>query len=430
MDQELMQAYTALLRRELKLSLGCTEPIAIAYGAAYARDVLGCMPQRITVRCSGNVIKNASSVIVPLTGGERGIAAAAAAGAISARADLKLEVLTALTSDAPRKIQQALADGLVEVLPLETSHPLHIITEASAAGRRASVEIVDEHTRIGRVSLDGRELHGGAGAEDGAGDFPVGEIPLQSILAYADQVDLTDVADVLRTQVDCNLAVAREGLSQVWGAAVGQTLLSAHPDDLRTRLCSAAAAGSDARMNGCPLPVVINSGSGNQGITVSVPVALYAQERRIPEDRLLRGLCVANLIALKQKAHLGRLSAFCGAMCAATAAVCAIAYLDGAGAEVIGQIIGNALGTSGGMFCDGAKSSCAGKIAVALETAFLGYDMAKHGRHYGPYEGVVQGDAEETIAAIGRIGGQGMQETDRFILASILQGEKAQAARA
>ena len=423
MDQALIQSYTALLQQELKASLGCTEPIAIAYSAAYARKVLGQMPEHITVFCSGNVIKNAASVVVPLTGGMRGIEAAAAAGAISGRADLQLEVLTVLTPASHELIRNAISRGLVDVKPLETQHTLHIITEACAAGNRATVEIIDNHSQIGQVTRNGAVLHCAAAAEETGHTISARDITLQNILEYAEQVDLSTILPTLERQISYNLAVAQEGLNHPWGAQVGKTLMEQNGGDLRSRICASAAAASDARMNGCPLPVVINSGSGNQGITVSVPVAIYAEANQIPHDKMLRALCVANLTALKQKAYIGRLSAFCGALCAATAAVCAIAYLDGAAEDVIGRIIVNSLATTGGMFCDGAKSSCAGKIAVSLKSAFLAYDMAKANRVYGPYEGLVRSDVESTIEAIGRVGSEGMRETDRMILETIARAD-------
>ena len=414
--QETCQLFTRFLEEELVPAMGCTEPIAIAYGAAYARRLLGKTPTAYDVQCSGNIIKNAMAVTVPQTGGLVGIQAAVLSGAIGGDADRALEVLTTVTEEDLVQVRQAMEAGIVTVRPLDTTHTLHIIIRETAGDDWVSVEILDTHTGLGEVVKNGEVLRQ---RQEKVQEDPYAQrrcLNLKDILAYADTVDLDDVKELLERQVAYNMAISQEGLSNPWGASVGQTLLRYTGEDLRTRMKAAAAAGSDARMNGCTLPVIINSGSGNQGITVSLPVAVYAEHIGASHEKMLRALCVANLLAIHQKTGIGRLSAFCGAVCAATGAVAGIAYLDGASYEVMSQAIVNSLGNVGGMVCDGAKSSCAAKIASSLESALLGYEMAKEQRGFTNGEGIVKADVEATIASVGRMAAAGMRSTDREIL--------------
>ncbi len=414
--QETCQLFTRFLEEELVPAMGCTEPIAIAYGAAYARRLLGKTPTAYDVQCSGNIIKNAMAVTVPQTGGLVGIQAAVLSGAIGGDADRALEVLTTVTEEDLVQVRQAMEAGIVTVRPLDTTHTLHIIIRETAGDDWVSVEILDTHTGLGEVVKNGEVLRQ---RQETVQEDPYAQrrcLNLKDILAYADTVDLDDVKELLERQVAYNMAISQEGLSNPWGASVGQTLLRYTGEDLRTRMKAAAAAGSDARMNGCTLPVIINSGSGNQGITVSLPVAVYAEHIGASHEKMLRALCVANLLAIHQKTGIGRLSAFCGAVCAATGAVAGIAYLDGASYEVMSQAIVNSLGNVGGMVCDGAKSSCAAKIASSLESALLGYEMAKEQRGFTNGEGIVKADVEATIASVGRMAAAGMRSTDREIL--------------
>ena len=335
--QETCQLFTRFLEEELVPAMGCTEPIAIAYGAAYARRLLGKTPTAYDVQCSGNIIKNAMAVTVPQTGGLVGIQAAVLSGAIGGDADRALEVLTTVTEEDLVQVRQAMEAGIVTVRPLDTTHTLHIIIRETAGDDWVSVEILDTHTGLGEVVKNGEVLRQ---RQETVQEDPYAQrrcLNLKDILAYADTVDLDDVKELLERQVAYNMAISQEGLSNPWGASVGQTLLRYTGEDLRTRMKAAAAAGSDARMNGCTLPVIINSGSGNQGITVSLPVAVYAEHIGASHEKMLRALCVANLLAIHQKTGIGRLSAFCGAVCAATGAVAGIAYLDGASYEVMSQ---------------------------------------------------------------------------------------------
>ena len=415
LEPAVMQAYTQILHNELKEALGCTEPIAIAYAAAYATKLLGRLAEHFRVSCSGNIIKNVKAVTVPQTGGMTGIEAAVLIGAIGGDADLGMQVLTCVTDADRETLRACMEKHMVEVSLLESAHVLHIVIEATSGSDCVSVEIIDSHTQLGTVIKNGVVLHEleAVAVEDNRRLYET--LNIESILTYADTVDLETVRDVLQRQVDCNLAIAREGLEHGWGESVGKTLI-ARDNTLYTKLAATAAAGSDARMNGCALPVVINSGSGNQGMTIGIPVALYAQEKGLSKEKMYRALCVANLIAAHQKTSIGKLSAFCGAVSAAAGAACGIAYLDGATIDVISQTLINCIATIGGMVCDGAKSSCAGKIAAALNTAFLGYEMAKAQHVFRSGEGIVKDDVEQTITSVGRMAAKGMRSTDTEIL--------------
>ncbi len=409
------EAFTSILRDELQMALGCTEPIAIAYCAACTTRLLGKCADRFEVYCSGNIIKNVKAVTVPQTGGMVGIEAAVLIGAIAGDASLKMEVLSHVTDQNREELIQRMNQGIVKVNLLNTAHPLHIIIEAFSGQNSASVEIVDEHTQLGTVKKNGEVLH--QLEKDAVKDNLKQRqaLNLKDILEYANTVELAEVEDVLERQIKCNLEISQEGLSNMWGAAVGQTLMK-NEKDLYAKLCAAASAGSDARMNGCAMPVVTNSGSGNQGMTISIPVALYAKEKKYSRETMLRGLCVANLTAVHQKAAIGKLSAFCGAVSAAAGAACGIAFMDGADLGVISQTLVNCIASVGGMVCDGAKSSCAAKIAIALNSAFIGYEMAKLDRGFRNGEGIVKEDVEATISSVGRMAAKGMRQTDTEIL--------------
>lgn len=409
-------AYTAILWEELQTAMGCTEPIALAYCAAYAARLLEKMPERCVVSCSGNIIKNVKSVTVPQTGGRKGIEAAVLAGIIGGDPERKLEVLTSVTDAHREKLGELLEQGIVKVELLDTEHLLHIIVTLTAGDDTASVELIDGHTNLGNVTRNGQVLHERHETESKKSLLRYDLLNVRDILRYADTVDLKDIEDLLENQVEKNSAIAQEGLTHEWGAAVGKTLLACAQNNVWTRARASAAAGSDARMNGCAMPVVINSGSGNQGLTVSMPVVVYARERNASHEKLLRALCVSNLIAIRQKREIGKLSAYCGAVCAAVGAACGVAYLDGASYEVVSQTIVNAIACIGGMVCDGAKSSCAGKIASALDCAFFGYKMAAMGHGYQNGDGLVKENVEQTIDSIGCMARDGMRGTDREIL--------------
>lgn len=409
--------YTQILKDELQTALGCTEPVTIAFAAAYARKLLGKMPDRIEVLCSGNIIKNVKAVTVPQTGGRKGIEAAVLIGAVGGDPDRGMEVLKDITDMHKKELDRLYGQGLVKVDLLDTDHVLHVVLRAWTGSDRVSVEVIDAHTKLGDVSVNGRTLH--SRKEEKTQQMSREFMNVKDIVSYADHVSVDQIRDILTAQIECNADIAREGMENCWGAQVGKTAQEMNFFRFAD-ICAGASAGSDARMNGCPLPVVINSGSGNQGITASVPVIRYARENQVSEDMLLRALCVSNLITIHQKTGIGKLSAFCGVVSAAAGAVCGIAYLEGQTYETLLEIISNTVATCGGMICDGAKSSCAAKISTALYSAFLGYELAKKGTSFRDGEGIVRGDGEQTIANIGRVASKGMRSTDREILKIML----------
>ena len=415
--KELSAQYVALLRRELIPALGCTEPIAIAYAAARARRLLGCMPTSMTVHCSGNIIKNVKSVIVPTTNGLRGIDTSAILGALAGDPELGMEVLRNIKPEQVEHVRQLRDTGMCKILPLKSTANLHILLEVSGNGHSALVEIRDAHTNVIREERDGMVVTGTVsgcasptGSEQGYCDLSI-----ENIYWFAKTVNLSEIEPILEKQLDYNMAIAQEGLRGEWGAQVGKTLL-ASGDSLANRAAAYAAAGSDARMGGCVLPVIINSGSGNQGMTVSLPVIVFAQEKGLSREEILRALALSNLVALFQKSFIGKLSAYCGAVCAACGSAAGIAYLCGDSLEVIEDTVVNTIANVSGMGCDGAKSSCAAKIATAVQAGFLGHEMAIRGHAFRNGEGLVKSDADKTVEVFGRMAREGMRTTDEEIL--------------
>lgn len=418
MLQKIYATYVALLKEELTIAMGCTEPIAIAYAAAKARQVLGKLPERCTVFCSGNIVKNVMGVTVPNSGGAKGITIAALLGLVGGNADQVLNVLADITEDDIAVAKQMEAEGRCSCELVPNVENLYIRIQVEACGESALVEIRDYHSNITKIIKNGEvvlDLTAPRAEEQEAIDRSL--LNLKDILTFADVVDLDDIREVLEKQIECNSAISKEGLEHCWGAQVGRTIMEGpEADALIEQARAYAAAGSDARMSGCALPVVINSGSGNQGITVTMPLLVYAKAYGIDHERTLRALAAANLIAMHQKKYVGSLSAFCGVASAAAASACAIAYMLGADYEEIGGILTNTLGTIGGMVCDGAKSSCAAKISAAVATALFSMEMSRKGRVFRPGEGLVEDDVEATIASIGRMGRDGMRSTDLEIL--------------
>ena len=415
MNQQQYDNYVKILHSELIPAMGCTEPIAVAFAAAKARNVLGCMPETIIAICSGNIIKNVKSVIVPNSGGQRGIEAAAVLGAVAGKSDLGLQVISQVTPEQSAEAKILLSKGMCTCKLAEGVDNLYIHIIASAGANSAEVEIRTKHDHISRIIKNGTVLLESPDIQtEVSGDKS--QLNVKDILDFANTVELEDVQTVLEMQIKCNSAISEEGLTNTWGAAVGQTILEDEGSSTLQKARAAAAAGSDARMNGCALPVVINSGSGNKGITCCMPIVVYAKELGSSHEQLLRALTLANLVAIHQKRYIGNLSAYCGAVSAATGAACGIAYLQGADYDLIGTTIINSIGTTGGIICDGAKSSCAAKISAAVEAAVLGYGMARRGRRFEFGEGIVDGDYEQTIRNIGCIGREGMKTTDVTIL--------------
>ncbi|MDY2937792.1 MAG: L-serine ammonia-lyase, iron-sulfur-dependent, subunit alpha [Fusicatenibacter sp.] len=416
MDKLLYNNYVKILKNELVPALGCTEPIAIAYAAAKAREVLGQMPESIELCCSGNIIKNVKGVKVPNSNGLKGIDVAATLGVVGGRADRELEVLEDVTQEDIEKTKELVAAGFCTCTLKEGVENLYIVARVDAGEHSAEVTIVNRHTLISRIVKDGEVLYSIAANEESPEYVDKSLLNVRDILLFADEVDLEDVREVLTRQITMNSAIAEEGLSHPYGAQVGRTLLKEYGNDVKIRARARAAAGSDARMGGCSLPVVINSGSGNQGMTVSLPVIEFAKELKVSEEKLYRALVVSNLIAIHQKKYIGSLSAYCGAVSAACGAGAAITYLYGGDYEDVSFTIVNTIANVGGIVCDGAKSSCAAKIASAVDAAIMAHFMGMNHRTFQPGEGIVQEDVEGTIKSMGYIGRVGMKDTDTEIL--------------
>ena len=406
-----------ILERELVCAMGCTEPIALAYCAATARSVLGAIPDRIRVEASGNIIKNVKSVVVPNTGGRRGIAAAAAIGVLGGDEKAELEVISRVSSDAKEALGPYLEATPIEVAPLESENLLDMIVTVFKGDRCAKVRIANEHTNIVYMERDGEVLLekdcAGPETEEALPDYAL--LTVENIYDFACTCALDDVRPILDRQIRLNTAIAEEGLRRDYGANIGKVLLTTG-DDLRTKAKAWAAAGSDARMNGSEMPVVICSGSGNQGLTASLPVIVYAEGLNAGSEKLYRALLISNLITLHCKSSIGRLSAYCGAVSAGAGAGAGVAFLHGGDERVIAHTIVNCLAITSGIVCDGAKSSCAAKIATAVETGIFGYDMFRHGQQFYGGDGLVMKGVENSIASFGRLGRVGMRETDQEII--------------
>ena len=415
------QQYLDILHEELRPAMGCTEPIALAYAGAKARELLGMLPERVVAYVSGNIIKNVKSVIVPNTDGLHGIGPAICAGVVAGKAEKQLEVI----SQVSRQEQLALKDFLnktpVEIHQSESNLIFDIDLRLFAGENTARVRIVNHHTNIVRLEKNGEVLL----------DLPVTEssedhltdkscLSIERIVEFADNLNTEDVADCVGRQIQYNMAIAEEGLRNSWGANVGSVILHRQGQTVEKRACAYAAAGSDARMSGCEMPVIIISGSGNQGITASVPVVIYGQELGASEAEILRAVAVSDLVTIHQKTGIGRLSAYCGAISAGCGAGAGIAYLQGGGVRGVAHAVVNAVAILSGTICDGAKPSCAAKIAAAVEAGILGFDMYMDGQQFYGGDGIITKGADKTLTNIGRLAREGMRETDRTILEIML----------
>ena len=419
-----MDAYVAILEEELVLATGCTEPIAIAYAAAKLRDTLGCAPERVKAEVSGNILKNVKSVVVPGTGGMKGIAAAIAAGIVAGDPAAELQVIGSVGKSDLAAIRAYKDATPVEVACMEdTPCMLDIRLTGFAGDDSAVVRIANNHTNVIHVEKNGEVFVDQpvvASAEDHLQDKSV--LNLAEILEFAKKVPIERIEALIQRQIDCNSEIAYAGLSGKWGAAVGCTLLE-FSNDIRTEARAYAAAGSDARMSGCELPVVIVSGSGNQGITASMPVVRFARSMNVSNEKLIRAVAVSDLITIHQKTGIGRLSAFCGAVSAGIGAAAGIAFLYDEPYEIIAETVTTAMGMISGTVCDGAKPSCAAKIAAAVEAGLLSYNMARKGRRFHGGDGIVTRGVEGTIRNIGILAREGMRETDKVILKIMLECE-------
>ena len=422
MDSILYENYLNILRQELVPALGCTEPIAIAYTAAKARQILGEFPDSVEMELSGNIIKNVKGVTVPNSGGMKGVEAAAVLGITGGDPSQALEVLEHVTDREIDEAEKLLKAGFCDCVLKDDVANLYI--EAYAVCKKtekseALVVIEDEHTNITHIEKDGQVLFHKEKKEycqerEKTPDKSL--LNLEDIITFANEVQITDVEKVLGRQIKYNTRIAEEGLRNPWGAQVGRVVLEEFGEDVKWRAVAKASAGSDARMSGCALPVIINSGSGNQGMTCSLPVIEFGKELKKSKEEIYRALCVSNLVALNQKKYIGSLSAYCGAVCAAAGAGAGITYLCGGTLEQIENTVVNTIADAGGIVCDGAKPSCAAKISTALQAAILSHKMAMRGLTFARGEGLVMDCPEDTIKAVGYVGRAGMKQTDVEIL--------------
>ena len=411
----------SILHEELIPAEGCTEPIAVAYAAAKARALLAEPVARCRLLVSGPIIKNVKSVVIPHTDGQKGLKAAVAAGILGGDADAGLEVLSHVGVTEQREIPAFLDAHEIDIRAAENDIPFYIDLTLFGESHSARVVIQDAHTNITRLERDGAVLSASSGAFGGTSRTDRGVLNVRDILDFAETVDIADVQPVIGRMVALNSAISEEGLRGEWGAQIGKTLLACCGEDVYMRARAAAAAGSDARMSGCELPVVIASGSGNQGITCSMPVVTYARHLGSSEERLTRALVLSALVTVHQKTRIGPVSAFCGAVCAGVGAGCGVAFLQGADLSAINHTIVNAIAICSGMVCDGAKPSCAAKISVAVDAGLLGYGMYCRNQQFRRGEGIVKRDVEHTIEAVCDMAHNGMKQTDKRILEIMLE---------
>lgn len=414
-EDSLYSIYVQILKEELVMAMGCTEPIAISYACAKATQVLDHLPDRIVVKASGSIIKNVKSVIVPHTNGLKGIEVAAAAGALYGDADAKLEVLSRATREQIEELPEYVQNTNITVQHIEQGHVFDLEIHVYYEQEHASVRIVDTHTNIVQIEKNWQVIF-----EDKTTSLELkadhSTLIMKQIWDFSQTVDIDDVKEILDRQITCNMAIANEGIHNSYGANIGHVILNMDSDCVKTRAKAYAAAGSDARMNGCELPVVINSGSGNQGITCCVPVVVYAKELDCTQEQLYRALVLSNLTAIYIKTGIGTLSAFCGAVSAGAAAGAGIAYLHNGTYKEIQHTIVNALAILSGTICDGAKASCAAKIASSVDAGIMGYYMYKNKQQFYAGDGIVAHSVDETIQNIGTLGSQGMLQTNDKII--------------
>jgi len=411
-------AYLDILGEELVPAMGCTEPIAIAYAAAKARQILGKLPDKVVIQASDNIIKNVKSVVVPNTGNLRGIKASAVAGIVAGDADKVLEVISCVDDQGRKEIHDFLESKEVTICEHHSDLTFDIVVTVFSGTSEASVQISHFHTNIVLITKNKKILLQNQECEEikptNLTDRSM--MNVKDILEFAESVVISDVKDLLEQQIEYNTRIAAEGLRGDWGANIGSVLLDIWGDDIKVRAKAMAAAGSDARMGGCSLPVVIVSGSGNQGLTASLPVIEYAKDLGVAKETLYRALVVSNLVTIHQKTGIGRLSAYCGAVSAGVGAGAGITWLHGGRFKEVAHTIVNALATVSGIICDGAKPSCAAKIAAAVEAGMLGFYMYQKGQQFYGGDGIVKKGVENTISNIGRLGREGMRETDKEII--------------
>ena len=417
----LYQQYLAILKEELRPAMGCTEPIALAYAGALAKKLLGADPERVQVAVSGNIIKNVKSVVVPNTGGLRGIAAAVCAGIIAGDAEKELQVISEVSLEQQTQLRHFMDTVNCTIMPSDSSLVFDIDITLLRGDESARVRIVNHHTNVvyqRKIDTVLLELPITETSEDHLTDKSC--LTIEKIVEFADSLEIEDVREYVSKQIAYNMDIAKAGLEGNWGANIGSVILRRQGASLEKRACAWAAAGSDARMSGCEKPVIILSGSGNQGITASVPVAIVAREMNVSEDDLIRAVVVSDLVTIHQKTGIGRLSAYCGAISAGCGAGAGIAYLRGGRFHAVAHTVVNAIAILSGTICDGAKPSCAAKIAAAVDAGILGYDMYLENQQFYGGDGIVTKGVDKTVINVGRLAREGMKETDKTILEIML----------
>lgn len=421
LEQNMIRNFLDILREELIPAMGCTEPIALAYAAAKGRQVLGKAPETIRARCSGNIVKNVRCVQIPNSGGMTGIEAAVALGAFGGDAEKGMEVLSTVTPQDRQAVRAFLGEGRCTVDFLDSDIPLHFVIEETAGEDTVTVEIRYAHTNIYAITRNGKICYQTTETANHPVQADRSQLTIDRIKQFADEVPLAEIRPILERQIRCNMDIAYEGMAGQYGLGIGKIIRASYPESPLTRMKAYAAAASEARMEGCDMPVIINSGSGNQGIASSVPVIVYARENSLPQEKLYRALAFSALLTIHQKEYIGKLSAFCGAVSASCASAAAITYLAGGTSKQIKDTVDNTLANIPGIICDGAKASCAAKIASSLDAAMMAHYLAMQGKSYSADTGILKEEAEDTISCVGYIGKIGMRQTDKEIIRLMLE---------
>ncbi len=414
-------SYVKILNAELVPAMGCTDPIVIAYCAAKAKEVLGCMPDRVDLQVSGNLVKNAKCVVVPNTDGLIGMRAAAAAGLVGGDPAVALEVLSSVSEEQQAEIRSYMETAEIRIGATDGKEMLEVIATVYGGGHSARCRIARSYSNVVLLEKDGQVLFEAPLSDSPGGGTDKSALNVRDIVEFARIVDLSVVDDPLKQQVEYNMNAAKAGFEGDWGGCVGKTILKSRPGNVHTKAVAAAAAGIDARMGGCTVPIIIIAGSGDQGLTASIPVITYAREMGKSEEEMLRALIVADLVGIEGRFYTGTMSAYCGCLCAATGAGAGIAFLEGMTAEEICRVVINGAGMLPGMICDGAKPACAGKAAMGIESMLLAVDLVREGAGFHGGDGILSADADETLRAVGRVASEGMRQTDLVIQDIMLQ---------
>ena len=415
------EAYCKILHAELVPAMGCTDPIVIAFCAAKAKEVLGCMPEKTELQVSGNLVKNAKCVVVPNTDGLIGMRAAAAAGLVGGDPAVALEVLSSVKPEQKAEIRSYMETAEITIGPTDGRESLEVIATVYGGGHSAKCRIARSYSNVVLLEKDGQVLFEAPLSDSPGGGTDKSVLKVKDIVEFAKICDLKDVEEPLKRQVEYNMAAAEAGFAGDWGGRVGKTILQSRPAGIRTKAVASAAAGIDARMGGCTVPIIIIAGSGDQGLTASIPTITYAKELGKSEEEMLRALLVADLVGIEERFYTGTMSAYCGCLCAASGAGAGIAFLLGMGADAVARVVNTGLGMLPGMICDGAKPACAGKAAMAIESMMLAIDMEQAGTGFRGGDGILFEDADWTIRAVGRVAAEGMLETDKVIQDVMLQ---------